>query len=226
MRIGVLGTGTLGIALGAAWARAGHEVLVAGRSDERATAAAQRIGGQAVPPRVAVRDRDAVLVAVTWTGLRDMLSLAGAPEGTLAGTPLIDPTNAFEHGIGELLTGDGRAIAQHLADWAPGASVVKAFHLFPADHWQPGQAQGAVAMAGDDPDALDVVGALVRDAGGDPVVVGPLRRARQLEEVAGFTIGMVFSGHDPHTALPTVPAELLATARRPPSEPASRAPRA
>jgi predicted dinucleotide-binding enzyme len=223
MRIGVLGTGTLGVALGAAWVRAGHEVLVAGRSDERAAAAAQRIGGRAAAPRAAVRDRDAVLVAVTWTGLRDILRLAGADEGTLAGTALIDPTNAVDHGIGELLTADGRAIAEHVADWAPGASVVKAFHLFPAEQWASDGSRVAVVLAGDDPNALDVVGSLVRDVGGDPVVVGPLRRARQLEEVAGFTIGMVFSGHDPKAALPTVPAELLATARRPPSAPASRA---
>jgi predicted dinucleotide-binding enzyme len=228
MRIGVLGTGSLGVALGAAWARAGHEVVVAGRSDERAAAAAQRIGGRAVAPRAAVRERDAVLVAVTWTGLRDIVALAGADDAALAGVPLIDPTNAVEHGIGELLTSDGRAIAEHLADWAPGASVVKAFHLFPAEQWLPGGPQVAVAMAGDEPGALDVVGALVRDVGGDPVVVGPLRRARQLEEVAGFTIGMVFAGRDPRTALPAVPAELLAgvSGRRPPSEPASRARRA
>jgi predicted dinucleotide-binding enzyme len=216
----------LGVALGAAWVRAGHDVVVAGRSDERAAAAAQRIGGRALAPRAAVRDRDAVLVAVTWTGLRDIVTLAGAAGGALSGVPLIDPTNAVDHGIGELLTTDGRAIAEHLADWAPGASVVKAFHLFPAEQWQPDGPQVAVAMAGDDPGALDVVAALVRDVGGDPVVVGPLRRARQLEEVAGFTIGMVFSGRDPRTALPAVPAELLATLRRPPSEPASRAPRA
>ena len=228
MRIGVLGTGALGVALGAAWVRAGHEVVVAGRSDERAAAAAQRIGGRAVAPRAAVRERDAVLVAVTWTGLRDVLRMAGAHEGALAGTALIDPTNAVEHGIGELLTGDGRAIAEHLADWAPGASVVKAFQLFPAEQWLPGGPQVAVAMAGDEPGALDVVGVLVRDVGGTPVVVGPLRRARQLEEVAGFTIGMVFAGHDPRAALPALPAELLASisGRQPPSEPASRAPRA
>ncbi|MGI5126181.1 NADPH-dependent F420 reductase [Pseudonocardia sp. CA-107938] len=228
MRIGVLGTGNLGVALGAAWTRAGHEVLVAGRSAERAEAAAEQIGGRAVAPRDAVRDRDALLVAVTWTGLPEMLRLAGAHEGTLAGVPLIDPTNAVEHGVGELLTSDGRAIAEHVADWAPGAHVVKAFHLFPAEQWQPGSGPVAVTMAGDDPAALDVVGELVRDAGGDPVVLGPLRRARQLEEVGGFVIGMVFAGHDPHTALPALPPELLAdlSARRPPSAPASRAPRA
>jgi predicted dinucleotide-binding enzyme len=108
---------------------------------------------------------------------------------------------------------------------------VKAFHLFPAEQWRPDGPRVAVAMAGDEPAALDVVAGLVHDVGGDPVVVGPLRRARQLEEVAGFVISMVFSGHDPRAALPAVPAEfrtaeLLATARRPPSAPASRAPRA
>jgi hypothetical protein len=85
-----------------------------------------------VTPAEAVRERDAVLVAVAWQGVRDILTAAGAAAGSLAGTPLIDPTNAVEHGVGELLTADGRAMAEQVAEqvagWAPGAQVVKAFH--------------------------------------------------------------------------------------------------
>jgi 8-hydroxy-5-deazaflavin:NADPH oxidoreductase len=204
MRIGILGTGTLAVALGAAWGRAGHEVLVGGRAPDKAAAAATRMGGTAVTPAEAVRERDAVLVAVAWEGLRDILTAAGAADGALAGTPLIDPTNAVEHGVGELLTTDGRAVAEHVAGWAPGAAVVKAFHLFPADQWAPGKEPVTVALAGDDEHALRVTSGLVRDVGGRPAVLGPLRRARQLEEVAGFVIGLAFSGADPNAAIPRV----------------------
>lgn len=208
MRIGILGTGTLAGALGAAWVRAGHEVLVGGRSHDRAAAAAARMGGgaRAVSPAEAVAGRDVVLVAVAWEGLPDILRAAGAADGALAGTPVIDPTNAVEHGVGVLLPADGRAAAEHLADRAPGAHVVKAFHLFAADQWEAGREPVTVPLAGDDPAALDAVGRLVRDAGAHPVVLGPLARARQLEEVAGFVIGLAFSGTDPRSAVPHVPS--------------------
>jgi predicted dinucleotide-binding enzyme len=203
MRIGILGTGTLAVALGTRWVRAGHEVLVGGRSPDKAAAAAARMGeARAVTPPEAVAERDAVLLAVSWQGVPDALRTAGAAGGSLAGTPLIDPTNAVAHGVGELLTPDGRSAAEHVAGWAPGARVVKAFHLFPADQWDEGRAPVTVALAGDHEDALRITADLVRDAGARPAVLGGLRRARQLEEVAGFVIGLAFSGIDPGSAVP------------------------
>jgi predicted dinucleotide-binding enzyme len=213
MRIGILGTGTLAVGLGAAWTRVGHEVLVGGRSPDRATAAASRMGAsaRAVTPREAVTERDAVLVAVSWQGLPNILHAAGATDGALAGTPLIDPTNAVEHGVGELLTSDGRAVAEHVAGWAPGAHVVKAFHLFAADQWHEGRKPVTVVLAGDHETALRITADLVRDVGARPAVLGPLRRARQLEEVAGFVIGLAFSGVDPNSAIPRVPTPATTT---------------
>jgi predicted dinucleotide-binding enzyme len=208
MRIGILGTGTLAIGLGTAWTRAGHEVLIGGRSPDRAEAAAAKIGApaRAVSLREAVVDRDAVLLAVAHEGLADTLRAAGAAEGSLAGIPLLDPTNAVEHGVGVLLPNDGRAIADHIADLAPGAHVVKAFHLFAADQWTEARGPVTVAMAGDDSHALEIAARLVRDVGAHPAVLGSLDRARQLEEVAGFVIGLAFAGHDPNAAIPRVPA--------------------
>jgi hypothetical protein len=36
-------------------------------------------------------------------------------------------------------------------------------------------------------------------------VLGTLDRVRQLEEVAGFVIGLAFAGVDPQSAIPAVP---------------------
>ena len=209
MNIGILGTGNLAESLGAAWTRAGHEAVIAGRSPDKAEALAGRLGAgaRAATPREAVTGRDAVLLAVTWTGAADILHAAGAAEGLLEGTPLIDPTNAVEHGVGVLLTGDG-SMAERIAALAPGAHVVKAFHLFPSTQWThppaPDQDPVTVVMCGDDPAALKTVADLVRDLGGSPAVLGPLTRARQLEEAAGFAIGLAFSGVDPGSAFPRV----------------------
>mgnify|MGYP001371617115 CR=1 FL=1 len=212
MRIGILGTGTLAEALGGGWARAGHELVIGGRSQAKAQRLADRLGRgvRAVAPREAVTGRDAVLLAVLWDGVDEMLRSAGASEGSLDGTPLIDPTNAVEHGVGVLLTGRDEAMAERIAVLAPGAHVVKAFHLFAAEQWTraPGQNERpvTVAMCGDDPAALEVVSELVRDVGGVPAVLGSLDRVRQLEEVAGFVIGLAFAGFDPASAVPRVPS--------------------
>ncbi|MFF3847964.1 NADPH-dependent F420 reductase [Streptomyces sp. NPDC002328] len=212
MRIGILGTGTLAAALGEGWARAGHEVALGGRSQVKAEKLAERLGHSmlAVPPREVVIGRDAVLLAVSWDGVEDTLNSVGASDGVLDGTPLIDPTNAVAHGVGTLLTGYGESMAGRIARLAPGARVVKAFHLFPADQWTSppngGQSHVTVAMCGDDETALHVVGELVRDVGGIPATLGALDRVRQLEEVAGFVIGLAFAGFDPNSAVPQVPS--------------------
>jgi predicted dinucleotide-binding enzyme len=207
MHIGILGTGTLAVALATGWTRAGHDISIGGRSSERAEVAAKASGARARRlPEVAV-DADAVLLCVRWDGVTDILTAAGAPARSLAGKPLIDPTNAVEHGVGVLLTESGRAIAHHVAELAPGAHVVKALHLFPSTQWTTSTSSPAtVAMCGDDPRALRIVGSLVRDVGGVPAVIGGLDRARQLEEVAGFVIALAFAGVDPQLAIPAVPS--------------------
>jgi predicted dinucleotide-binding enzyme len=64
-------------------------------------------------------------------------------------------------------------------------------------------------MCGDDSAALHVVGELVRDVGGAPAVLGALDRVGQLEEVAGFVIGLAFAGFDPNSAVPRVPSSAV-----------------
>ncbi|TQM29366.1 hypothetical protein FB390_0963 [Nocardia bhagyanarayanae] len=209
MRIGILGTGAMAAALGGRWARAGHAITVAGRSWDKAQALAARLGGgtRATTVREAVAEVDAVLLAVAWDGVSDMLRSAEAHTGTLAGTTLIDPTNAVDHGVGQLTTPPGGSAAQRIAELAPEAHVVKAFHLFPAEQWSDSAALPVtVAICGDHPEALRVTEILVRDAGAQAAVIGGLDRARQLEEAAGFVIGLAFKGFDPRAAVPHVPA--------------------
>ncbi|MGW4365631.1 NADPH-dependent F420 reductase [Nocardia takedensis] len=200
MRITILGTGALAAALGGRWGAAGHTIAVAGRSPEKAAALAASLGGEVRAVGEAGREADAVLLAVSWTGVEDILRVAG---DSLTDTTLIDPTNAVAHGIGVLTTPPDTSGAHRVAALAPGAYVVKAFHLFPADRWtDPANPAVAVAICGDHPPALRVTETLVRAAGSDPVVLGGLARARQLEEVAGFAIALAFAGVDPRTALP------------------------
>jgi hypothetical protein len=83
---------------------------------------------------------------------------------------------------------------------------VKALTLFAGESWlevAPDETRPrTVVMCGDDPEALKLAGALVRDLGGAPAVLGGLDRAGQIEEVAGFVVGLYANGVDPTTALP------------------------
>lgn len=137
-----------------------------------------------------------------------MLALAEASEGSLAGKAVIDCTNAVDFASGLLKPPIGSAI-QHIAERAVGSHVVKALHLFAGTSWltpatPTGQPIRTVAMCGDDDAALGIAAELIRDLGGVPAVMGGLEHARQLEEVAGFVMRLVATGHNPATAVPVV----------------------
>lgn len=207
MRIAILGTGHLAEALGGCWTRAGHRITVAGRTPETAAALARLLGGatRSATAREAVRDADAVLLAVPWDAVGPVVAAAGGAEGSLTGMPIIDPTNPIEHGAGVLLNPAGLSNADRIAAAAPGGRVVKGFHLVPSTQWGAVDAATTVPLCGDEPTALAVAETLVCDAGAVPVVVGPLARARQLEEVAGLFITLAFAGVDPRTVAPALP---------------------
>ncbi|WP_285618434.1 NAD(P)-binding domain-containing protein [Kineosporia sp. NBRC 101677] len=204
MRIGILGTGTLARALADVWAQSGHDVMLGGRSPEKAAALAASLGARVSGGDLlqAAKGRDAVLLAVPWDAVADVLATVGA---SLAGQVLIDPVNPVRYSDGTMLVGDGHSAAQEIARLAPGAHVVKAFTFFPASQWHPGEGHVTVAMCGDKDQTMDVVGTLVRDAGGVPANLGPLSRARQLEEAAGLVFALVAGGFDPRSAVPSVP---------------------
>jgi 8-hydroxy-5-deazaflavin:NADPH oxidoreductase len=208
MIVGVLGTGTLAAALATAWSRAGHTLLVTGRSSERAAALATAVGPgvEALAPREVAIRADAVVLAVAWDGLDEALRLIGAPEGSLAGKVVIDCTNAVDFTTGLPLLAEGSAV-ERVASLATGARVVKALHLYAGASWlapAPAVPPRTVAMCGDDGDALRLVSDLVRDLGGVPAVVGGMEYARQLEGVAGYVISLVRQGINPVTAVPSV----------------------
>ena len=72
------------------------------------------------------------------------------------------------------------------AEFLPGVRLVRAFNAInymsvAREAHRAGERVG-IPIAGDDQDALRIVSALVVDAGFDPVVVGPLARAREFDQ--------------------------------------------
>ncbi|RDG34839.1 NADPH-dependent F420 reductase [Streptomyces corynorhini] len=205
MRIGIIGTGAMAAALGAHWARAGHELLIGGRSPAKAAELARRLGGRPGAPAEAALHGDAALLAVGFDAVAEVLADAGAAAGALRGRVLIDCTNALGPGF-LLTTGTGPGAARTIAA-ATGARVVKAFNHSAEAVWRldpPVFPDGplAVPLCGDDADALELVSTLVLDTGCVPLRAGGLDRADQLEAMTAFLIGLWKTGQDPRAMLP------------------------
>jgi predicted dinucleotide-binding enzyme len=213
VKIGLLGTGNLAMALGEAWTGAGHSIVVTGRSPERAKAAVEQLGASAtaIEPNRLADQADVVVVAVSWAGLEHALRLVGGPDGRLAGTTVIDCTNPVDYTTGRLLVETGSA-AELVARIAVGAHVVKALHLFAGASWPFTGELGSspvVAMCGDDANALGQAAVLIGDLGARSAVLGGLAAARQAEEAAGFVMRVVMAGANPRSAVPDVDPALL-----------------
>jgi 8-hydroxy-5-deazaflavin:NADPH oxidoreductase len=204
MRIGILGAGMMTEALAPQWIRAGHEVLVGGRTADKAADLAKRIGARSGTLREAAEFGEAVLLAVLREGLETTLAAAGAAEGTLAGKPVIDCGNAVDLGGYSQITWEGRSMAEELARLAPGSQVVKAFNLAHAQVWQtPPLIDGrpfAVPFAGHEA-AKPTARQLIEAVGCDPLDVGDLTQARHLEAAAVIVIRLLRNGHSPRTVL-------------------------
>src|SRR6266446_5614776 len=84
MRVGILGSGLMGGKLGTLFARAGHEVVFSyARSTKKLERLARDAGAnaRAGTPGEAARGADAVLLAVHWSRMTDVLKQAGNLSG-------------------------------------------------------------------------------------------------------------------------------------------------
>src|SRR3954465_9239279 len=84
MRIGILGSGLMGGKLGTIFARAGHDVVFSySTRPEKLQQLARNAGAgaRAGTPRQAAESADAVLLAVNWPRLDDVLGQAGDLTG-------------------------------------------------------------------------------------------------------------------------------------------------
>jgi 8-hydroxy-5-deazaflavin:NADPH oxidoreductase len=185
MKIGIIGSGRQGGAIGLLWAKAGHEVFFSSRHPEDLADLVKQAGpkAQAGLPEEAARFGDVVLVAVPY-GALPQVGKDYAP--LMKGKVVIDCTNPYPDRDGPVAqdaldNGVGAASAEYL----PGVRLVRAFNAITfISVERKAHREGAkvgIPIAGDDADAVRIVSDLVVDAGFDPVVVGPLSRAREFQ---------------------------------------------
>lgn len=187
MRIGILGSGLMGGKLGTIFARAGHEVVFSyARSQRKLKRLAREARGhaRAGTPREAALDADALLLAVHWSRVNDVLKQAGDLSGKVIVSCSL-PMNADDTKLVIAHTSSG---AEALARKVRKADVVSAFGTVPSEVLfrvfrakRRVRRRPSLLYCGDDQDAKDVTAKLIRDVGFEPVDAGPLRIARYLE---------------------------------------------
>jgi 8-hydroxy-5-deazaflavin:NADPH oxidoreductase len=199
MRIGILGSGLMGGKFGTIFARAGHEVVFSyARRKEKLETLARDAGrtARAGTPAEAVRTADALLLAVHWTRVDDVLHQAGDLAGKVIVTCSL-PMNADDTG---LVIGHTASGAEELAKKVPEAHVVCAFNTVPSEvlfgvfEARDKAKKPSLVYCGDHPGSKGIAAGLIRDAGFDPVDVGPLRIARYTEPFALLVGQIAYEG--------------------------------
>jgi 8-hydroxy-5-deazaflavin:NADPH oxidoreductase len=201
MRVAILGSGLMGGKLGMIFARAGHEVVFSyARSRAKLERLARDAGGEARAgtPAEAVKEADAVFLAVHWSRRDDVLNQAGDLSGKAILTCLL-PMDAGNTGLVVAHTSSG---VEELARKAEKAKVVSAFNTVPSEVlFGVFDARGkagrpSLVYCGDDQNANRVAAELIRDAGFDPVDCGGLRMARYTEPFALLVAHLAYDGKD------------------------------
>jgi NADPH-dependent F420 reductase len=184
VRIAIVGTGKMGRGFAAALSTQ-HEVVFGSRAPDRAAKVLRSTGAKAaLSPSEAVADAEVVILAVPWSSVEE---IAGT-LGDLNGTVVIDVTVPYgneREALGRRSSGE---VVQRLL---PNTRVVKGWsHVFAKYLTDPevdGIAQ-SVLLAGDNPEAKEIVSNLARDMRFHPVDVGRLRESHHLDRLVSIML--------------------------------------
>jgi predicted dinucleotide-binding enzyme len=199
MRIGILGSGLMGGKLGTLFARAGHEVVFSyARSEQKLKRLARQAGkrARAGTPADAALEADALLLAVHWSRVDDVLKQAGNLMGKTIVTCSL-PMNATDT---ELVIAQTSSGAEALAKKLPRSRIVAAFGTVPSEvllgvfEAKRRAKRPSLLYCGDDQRAKDVAARLIRDVGFDPLDAGPLRVARYTEPFTLLIARLAYDG--------------------------------
>lgn len=177
LKIGTLGSGRVGSAIGGAWVKAGHEVMFSSLDLEadKKLATSLGAGAHAGTPREAAAFGTVLLVSVPYAALPGIGKDLG---DLLKGKIVIDTSNPIvrrDGAMAEAAREKGAGLAS--SEFLPGARIVRAFNAIGAARMGAAKANSeriGMPIAGDDAEAIKVASALVRDVGYEPVLVGAL----------------------------------------------------
>lgn len=209
MRIAIIGgTGNLGYGLALRFARAGHEVIIGSRTEERAVNAAseanQTLDGGVIRGAengVAASTADLVILSVPFSAQESTLEAIRAAS---RGKVVVDATIPLAEGdpTRVAMPPEGSS-AERVQALLPESNVVSAFHhvgakaLLKLDH----AIETDVLICGDVQAAKDQVLPLMEALGTRGVDCGPLRQAQTLERITPMLIGLNIRHKRRHTGI-------------------------
>jgi 8-hydroxy-5-deazaflavin:NADPH oxidoreductase len=176
LKVGIIGSGHVGSALGGVWAKAGNEVMFSSRNLDSDKKLAAEVGANASAgtPQQAAAFGQVVLFAVPYSAFPELMKSLG---NALKGKVVINASNPFPQRDGEIAN-QAREEGAGLFDarLLQGAFVVRAFNAVGAArmataHEDPGKI--GMPIAGDTK-AIEIASRLIREAGYEPVAVGGL----------------------------------------------------
>ncbi len=201
MKIGVLGTGDVGKALGKAFLALGHEVKMGAREagNAKAVAWAKEMGPKASHGTFADAAAFGDMVVLCTLGMANESCLRAAGPAHFRGKLVIDSTNPLDHSAGMppgLAPGEsGGELVQRLL---PDANVVKAFNTVGNAHmFRPDFPGGPPDMfiCGDSEDAKKQVTALLGEFGWNTIDIGGIATSHYLEAMCMVWVLSAMRGH-------------------------------
>jgi predicted dinucleotide-binding enzyme len=202
MQIAIIGTGSVGAALGKRWAAVGHDILF-GVRDAAAPKVAAAVAAAGARARAASVGEAAQAASVVLLAIPSSSTEAAiAACGNLAGKVVIDCTNPLAPDLGGLTIGHLDSAGEAVGRWAKGAKVIKALNTTGSGNMlnpRYGSESLSMFVCGDDADAKKLVTGLVAELGFEPVDAGGLTQARYLEPLAMLWISMAYKyGNGPN----------------------------
>ena len=131
MKIGIIGSGTVGQQLGIGFTRIGNEVKIGTRDKSKLTDWLKNAGPKASEGsnEEAVKFGEIIILATAWSGTENAINISG--KENFSGKILIDVTNPLDFSGGmppKIAVPFNDSGAQHIQRWLPDAKVVKAFN--------------------------------------------------------------------------------------------------
>lgn len=192
MKIGIIGSGSIGGNLARLLIKVGHEVaLTNSRGPESLHIFADELGEKLHPVTLqeAVDFGEIVIVAIHWRSL-DKLPVFHAP-----GKIIIDTTNPYKSD-GTLFNLGEDFSSSKVVEHFPNAKVVKAFNTIWYKHLAengntsiPVDKRRAIPLAGDDAGAKQIVATLIEQLGFGPMDTGSLKEGSKFQGAEGILYG-------------------------------------
>src|SRR6476646_6598448 len=184
-RIGIIGSGNIGGTIGGLWVKKGHSVFFSSRHPDELKDMVAKLGNlaQAGTVEQAVTFGDVLFIAVPYGAVPQ---IGKDYSAKMKGKVMLDACNAVSTRDGTIAEEvEQNGIGVTTQKYFPGVRIVRAFNtmsymVFAREANRP-DPKLAIPIAGDDPQAVQVAAALVRDAGFDPVTVGTLADARRFQ---------------------------------------------